>query len=124
MVRGAEYRRRKYDGKIDPDVIAGRFERLATHIRHGMADKIPSLVEIEEQIKILCAQYGIASILIPFYMNVGRELFRVRIKHVGATASAEAQLVANKWATRGLNTSLIREICLKFGFDITPVSWY
>jgi len=124
MVRSAEYRRRKYDGKIDPDVIAGRFERLAEHIRHGMADKIPSLVEIEVTIKDLCERYGIKSIMLPWYYNVGRELFKVRIKHIGNTALADAQLVANKWATRGLNTTLIREICLMFGYDITPVSWY
>jgi len=124
MVRSAEYRRRKYEGKIDPDVIAGRFERLAAHIRAGMADKIPSLVQLEEEIKVLCEKYGIASIMIPWYLNVGRELFKIVNKHIGATAYSEAQLVANKWATRGLNTDLIREICLKFGFDITPTKWY
>jgi len=124
LVRPAEYRRRKYDGKIDADAIANRFERLAMHIREGMKSKIPALVEIEENIKSLCEKYGVASIFLPAYYNVGRELYAVCIKHIGATREAEAQLVLNKWATRGLNTDLLAEIGRKFGLVLTPVSWY
>jgi len=124
MVRSSEYRRRKYEGKIDADVIASRFEVLDAHIKEGFVSKVGALVEIEVNIKTLCEKYGIASILLPAYYNVGRELYKVFTKHVGDTALAEAQLVCNKWATRGLNTSLIAEIAKKFGWTITPVSWY
>jgi len=124
VVRLAEWRRRKYDRKIDADVIASRFEEMREHIKEAISTHLPSLTEIELNIKRLCEKYGIYSWQLPQYYNVGRELYKVARKHVGQTALAEAQLVANKWATQGLNTSLIREICLKFGFDITPVSWY
>jgi len=124
MVRAAEWRRRKYDAKIDADVIADRFDKMTAHIHEGISTHLPSLTEIEINIKTLCEQYGVPTYLLPFYYNVGRELYKVSRKQIGETALAEAQLVANKWATRGLNTSLIRQICLKFGFDITPVSWY
>jgi len=124
MVRPAEYRRRKYDGKIDADVIASRFEALDSHIKHGFISAVGSLVSIEITIKGLCEKYGIPSIQLPAYYNVGRELFKVTKKHVGDTAEAEAQLVVNKWATRGLNTSLLAEIARLFGYVITPVSWY
>jgi len=124
MVRSSEYRRRKYAGKIDPDVIASRFELLDEHIKQGFIGKVGVLVEIENNIKMLCEKYVIASIYLPAYYNVGRELFKVFTNHIGDTALAEAKLVCNKWATRGLNTSLIAEIAKKFGWTISPVSWY
>jgi len=124
MVRSAEWRRRKYDAKIDAETIASRFEALAEHIREGIATELPTLTAIEVSVKALCEKYGVYSWQIPFYLNVGRQLYKIIKKHTPAVQKQEAQIVANKWATRGLNTSLIREICLLFGLDITPVSWY
>jgi len=124
MVRSSEWRRRKYSAKIDAETIASRFEALADHIREGISTELPTLTAIEVSVKMLCEKYGVASWQLPFYMNVARELYKIQKKHTHNVALAESQLVANKWATRGLNTALIREICLLFGKDITPVSWY
>jgi len=124
LVRGSEWRRRKYAGKIDAETIATRFEALSSHIRQGIATHLPALTAMEVSIKMLCEKYGIPTWSIPAYLNVGRELYRIQRTHTHNVALAESQLVANKWATRGLNTALIREICLLFGKDITPVSWY
>ena len=124
MVRPGEYRTRKYAAKMDPDVIADRFEKLADHMRYGMRTHIPALAVVENEVKIICERHGIKSWQLPFYMNVARQLYRIVMRHIGDTAKAEAQLVANTWATRGLDTTVIAEICKLFGFEITPTSWY
>jgi len=124
MVRTAEYRTRKYSAKIDATVIANRFELLASHIRNQFNAKVPALVVIEGNIKQLCANRGIPSIELPSYYNVGRELYRVVTQHVGDARNLEAQIVVNKWATRGLNTTILTEIAKMFGITLTPVAWY
>jgi len=124
MVRRAEWRRKKYDAKIDAETISGRFDALAGHIREGISTELPTLTAIEVSVKTLCEKYGVYSWQIPFYLNVGRQLYKIIKKHTPTVQKTEGQIVANKWATRGLNTDLIREICLLFGLDIKPVSWY
>ena len=124
MVVSAERRIRKYEGKIDPDAVARRFELLKSRMAYGMASKIPTLVNLELTVKQICAKYGVPSYLYAHYYNVARELFKVTNTHIGDTAKAEAQLVVNKWATRGLNADILAEIAKLFGFEVTPTSWY
>jgi len=124
VVRKAEYRFRKYKGKIDPDVIAGRFDALKAHMDIMVAGEFPKLVEFEMKTKAILEKHAVHTWQFPFYYNVAREMYAKAKKFRGDTLRALAQIIANKWATGGLNTTIIAEIIALFGVTVTPVSWY
>jgi len=124
LVRKAEYRFRKYKGKIDPDVISGRFDALKGHMDIMVASEFPKLVEFEMKTKAILEKHAVYSWQFPFYYNVAREMYAKAKKFRGDTLVALAQIVANKWVTRGLNADIVAEIIALFGITITPVSWY
>jgi len=124
VVRKAEYRYRKYKGKIDPDVIAGRFDALKAHMDIMVAGEFPKLVEFEMKTKAILTKHGVYSWQFPFYYNVAREMYAKAKKFAGDTLVALAQIIANKWVTRGLNADIVAEIIALFGITIKPVSWY
>jgi hypothetical protein len=124
MVREATYRKAKYEAKIDADVVRSRIASLKSSMTEQMESKAAELATIEKNIKaILEAQTSpIYSIQVPFYLNVGRELYRLQKKFGGKTFTAEAIVVLDKWKSRGLTQSVLGAIAELFGVTYPPSS--
>jgi hypothetical protein len=80
-----------------------------------------NLAQIEQEVKsaIMGLTPTIPSILIPAYLNVGRELFKKTQKFTGTTFAQEANLVCAKWKARGLTYAPLAAIALLFGYVYT-----
>jgi len=123
MVRAAEYRQRKYEGKIDPEVVRLRIEAHRETMATQQTTVLPLLTAMEEKVKAYIESpppgVTVYSIEIPFYLSFARQLFRLCRRTSGDVLKTEAQLVANKWASRGLNGTLLVGIAKLFGIEIT-----
>ena len=117
MVRDATYRQKKYNAKIDPDVIRSRFTKLKDTMTEQTSVRFSDLVSIEEQTKEICHNNGIVSMFIPAYLNVARELYKKSTKFSGSTLEKEMCIIRAKWISRGLDAGTIDAIIQLFGLD-------
>jgi len=104
MINRAE----KYKSKIDGDVAKQRYD--ATKDLAVKKEKLATydLVIIEKQIKTICQ--GVSTILLPYYIIFGKEIYRILKTHTDETAANEICILANKWYVRGLQAQYLNNI--------------
>lgn len=117
MVRPQTYRIKKYQGKVVGDVIKARFDALKDAMVEQQQVRFSDLENLEMTIKSIVEPQGVATILIPHYLNFGRELYSLVQRFSGATLNSEATLVFQKWKARGLTVALLKAIGSAFGID-------
>ena len=120
MVRSEVYRARKFQGKVDPDAVRSRFAALKEDMVEQTAQRQAELVSLEQDIKNIIEPYGVPTIFIPQYLNVGRQLWSLSGKFTGQTFKNEATLVAQKWVSRGLDKNLVNLILAYFNVPPLP----
>jgi hypothetical protein len=120
MVRSEVYRARKFEGKMDPDAVRSRIAALKEDMVEQTAQRQAELVSLEKDIKNIVEPEGVSSILIPQYLNVGRQLWSLSGKFSGQTFQNEAALVAQKWVSRGLDKDIVNKILAYFGVSPLP----
>jgi len=119
MVRSQTYRQKKYEVKIDADVIRSRFAGLKEMMVEQTAAKFTDLAAFETNVKQIIEPLGVPTIQIPFYLNFARELYSLSQRFGGVTLTNEAKTLAVKWKTRGLTDTTLIEIAKVFGITIT-----
>jgi len=117
MVRDASLRKAKYEGKIDADVMRSRILALKDSMVAQVESKFADLATLEAEVKRVVEgqKTPVYSHLIPFYLNVGRELYRLQKRFTGSTYSSEAKISIDKWKARGLVQSVLTDIAKLFG---------
>jgi len=117
MVRPQVYRIKKYENKIVGDVVKARFDALKETMAEQQSVRFSDLVNLENTVKSIVEPEGVATILIPHYLNFGRELYSLTQRFSGATLNTEATLVFQKWKARGLSVDILKAIGNAFGID-------
>jgi hypothetical protein len=120
MVRSQTYRQKKYEVKIDADVIRSRFAGLKPIMVEQTAAKFTDLAANETNVKAVIEPLGIPTIQIPFYLNYARELYSLTQRFSGKTLENEAKLLGSKWKARGLAEDTLIKIAAQFGITLTP----
>jgi hypothetical protein len=117
MVRPQVYRIKKYDGKVVGDVVKARFDALKDSMKEQQEVRFADLVNLENTIKGIIEPEGVATILIPHYLNFGRELYSLCGRFSGTSLANEAKLAYDKWKARGLSADILKTIAQAFGID-------
>jgi hypothetical protein len=117
LVRPQVYRIKKYQGKVVGDVVKARFDALKDSMAEQQEVRFSDLVNLEQTVKGIVEPQGIPTILIPHYLNFGRELYRLTSRFSGTTLNNEALLVFQKWKARGLTVEILKSIGSAFGID-------
>lgn len=117
MVKSAERRRVKFEHKIDPDVLKTQTTALKPLMVKGQAEYFPAITDLETRIKLLVEAEGVSTLLVRDYLNYGRELFRVSRRFVSVTANAQAQIILDKWSSRGLDGSTLVRVANLVGLN-------
>jgi hypothetical protein len=121
MVRSEVYRARKFEGKMDPDAVRSRFSALKEDMVEQTLQRQSELVSLEKDLKNqIIEPQGVSTILIPQYLNVGRQLWSLSGRFTGATFQNEATLIAQKWVSRGLEKDIVNLILVYFG--VSPLA--
>lgn len=118
MVRNETYRARKYDSKIDPDVIRSRFLAQKPDMVEQMAAISAELVLIEEKAKQVLETAGVTTMLFPAYLNFARECYRIGKNFSGRTQINEVYYMYSKWVSRGLTGTILADLASMCGVDI------
>lgn len=119
MVRAQAYRQKKYQAKIDPDVVRARFSAQRDVMAEQTSARFADLASVEQSVKSVIEPAGVPTITIPFYLNFGRELYSLSNKFSGVTLANEAKLKYEKWKAKGLTANLLKQIAELFGIDTT-----
>lgn len=117
MVRPQVYRIKKYEGKVVGDVVKARFDALKDAMLEQQQVRFSDLENIENTVKSIVEPLGVATIMIPHYLNFARELYRLAQRFSGTTLNNEATLVFQKWKARGLTVDILKSIGSAFGID-------
>jgi biopolymer transport protein ExbB len=94
----------RYGKKVRGLVIPGQKKRFR--------GAVGGQIEAERFIKTL----GVPVLYQNYYMIFAKELLKIKSKHSGQLAEDEACLVTRRWQSRGLNSSILNYILVKYGF--------
>ena len=118
MVRSEVYRGRKYEAKIHADVIRARILAHKPDMVEQMIAISAELVLIESKAKQVCETAGVATMLIPAYLNFARECYRIGKNFSGRTQINEVYYMYSKWVSRGLTGTILADLAAMCGVDI------
>jgi len=119
MVRHPAFRLRKYDAKMVGDVIKARIDAQRDTMVEQEEAVFGELSLMEAKAKAILERDGIATIFIPQYLNFVRECYRLFKRFSQVSRTNEAQILFNKWVSRGLNGVELERIAELCGIHIT-----
>jgi len=118
MVKEAERRQRKFEAKVDAEVLSKQTKALKPLMVKGEAEYFPSITDLETRIKALVEAEGVTTLEVRDYLNFGREMLRLSKKFQATTLRAEAQGKLDKWSSRGLSGLRLKSIARLVGVEL------
>jgi len=106
-VRNEALRRAKYKAKNNADVIRERFAGQKSNMDTQIDGVFPQLTAMEDAVKEALEAAGVPTIQVPFYLNFGRECWRIKKRFGSPTCNDEIGLMYAKWAGRGLTSPML-----------------
>jgi hypothetical protein len=77
----------------------------------NMSAVLQLLTAMESQVKQVCDGAGVATIMYPFYLDFGREMWKLSRKEIsGESLAKEAAVLITKWKARGLTEAVLQGI--------------
>ena len=117
-MRHPAYRLRKYEAKMDPDSIRQRFlDHKDTMVEQEEAI-FGELVLVESKCKVVCETAGVATIMLPWYLDFARQCYKYFKKFSGTTRLNEITYWFNHWVSRGLDGTLLAQVAELCGIRI------
>jgi len=120
MVRPSDRRQKKFEAKVDAEVLARQTRALKPLMVMGQSVYFPDIAAVESKVKTLVEAQAVTSLQVRDYLNFGREMYRLSKRFSSTTLNAEAQVRVDKWVSRGLDGSLLVKTAQLFG--VTPTA--
>jgi len=119
MVRKEQYRRLKFEGKIDGSVAEDRITRYGEYMVSSHAAIQTILVAKEEQAKTTILEpAGVSVNMIPFYLDAMREFCRISRNFTEQTKQNEGYNCYERWRTKGLDSNLLVQLAAMCDIDL------
>jgi hypothetical protein len=100
-----------WDAKFKTDRIKAVLDDKRDAMFSRVSAVIPAIASMEGQVKQVVDGLGVATIQIPFYLDFGREMWRLQDKDIsGETLAMEAAVLISKWTARGLTEAVLQAI--------------
>ena len=109
-VRPASRRLEKWDAMLSGDVLSTRVAGYKGKMREQLAAIFPMQEEVENQVKLILAEAGTSTIMNSFYINFGREVYKLKLRFSGGQLLNAVNVVMNKWVARGLDQDILEKI--------------
>jgi hypothetical protein len=111
MATSADKRIAKWDAKFNTERVKATLDDLRPDMLAAVNSVFPLLATMEAEVKQVLDGEGISVILYPFYLNFGRELWRLQRNNLsGESLAVEAQTLIQKWVARGLGQTVLEKI--------------
>ena len=100
-----------WDVKFDTERIKAILDAKRPSMLQHVQSVFVSLDQMETQVKQCVDGLGAATILYPFYLDFGREVWSLQQKGIsGASMAEECATLIAKWVSRGLSMSVLEAI--------------
>ncbi len=96
--------------KTEPDAVQERLKALrAAMIRHYQWEQA-ALWEVETKVRQVLNSADLPSILYPFYLDFGREVYARKRRLSGSSLVREVRVLLEKWVLRGLDREVLNRV--------------
>ena len=100
-----------WDAKFKTDRIKAVLDDKRDAMFSRVSAVIPAIASMEGQVKQVVDGLGVPTIQIPFYLDFGREMWRLQDKDISVeTLAMEAAVLISKWTARGLTEAVLQAI--------------
>ncbi|MCX7732669.1 MAG: hypothetical protein N2248_05855 [candidate division WOR-3 bacterium] len=110
MNSNALKRVQKWQVKTEPERVCERLRALRAEMVKNTGLMQELLVEIETRVRQVLNEAGVVTILYPFYLNFGREVFARRLRFAGQSLLIEVDVLLEKWVRRSLDRQVLERI--------------
>ncbi len=100
----------KWQVKTEPERVCELLRALWSGMVKNTELMQELLVEIEVRVRQVLNEAGVVTILYPFYLNFGREVFARRLRFAGQSLRIEVDVLLEKWVRRGLDRQVLTRI--------------
>jgi hypothetical protein len=101
----------KWNAKYDTTRIKAVLDEMRPDMYARVQAVFPLLTAMESQVKQVLDLQGIKTINYPWYLNFGREVWKLQRQEIsGETLAVEVATLIAKWAGRGLSQTLLEII--------------
>jgi len=109
----------RWNAKYNTERIKAALDDLRPEMLASVTATFPLITAMELQVKQVLDIAGASIIQYPFYLNFGREMWRLKRSDVSGNALAEeAAVLIAKWVGRGLTQSVLETIRTQV-FDVS-----
>jgi hypothetical protein len=109
----------RWNTKYNTERIKATLDELRPAMLASVTSVFPLLTAMELQVKQVLDMAGASVIEYPFYLNFGREMWRLKRSDFSGDALAEeAAVLIGKWVARGLTQSVLETIRTQV-FDVS-----
>ena len=116
MVRQQQYRRKKYEAKIDGDVFERRTDSYGDYMKTLHAAITTLLVQKETEAKeTILEPAGVTTSEEPFYLNAMREFCKCCRKFTSVTRDNKCYSILCSYRDKGLEVSLLYKLAALCG---------
>jgi hypothetical protein len=100
-----------WNEKYNLDRVSAILTEKRPTMLQNMSAVIPLLTAMESQVKQVCDLAGVPTIMYPFYLDFGREMWKLsRSEFSGESLALEAATLVAKWVARGLTQAVLQNI--------------
>ena len=110
MLRDAYKRIRKYEKKINPEVIKTHFEEQKPAMVEQVSSIFTEIVSVEEAAKTILDAEGVSIALYPMYLSYVREIWRLQRKFGGNVLFNYVRETDKKWTGRALSATVLERL--------------
>jgi hypothetical protein len=101
----------KWDAKFDTTNIKSTLDKMRPKMLEHVSATFTAIALMETQVKQVCDGAGVPTIMYPFYLCFGRELWALSRKEIsGESMAQEAALLISKWVARSLSAPVLQAI--------------
>ena len=101
----------KWDAKFDTTNIKSTLDKMRPKMLEHVSATFTAIALMETQVKQVCDGAGCPTIMYPFYLCFGRELWALSRKEIsGESMAQEAALLISKWVARSLSAPVLQAI--------------
>jgi ABC-type amino acid transport substrate-binding protein len=109
-VRPASYRLEKWDKKLTGDVLSVKVSGLKEMMKRQLTVIFEAQVTVEEAVKAVLDEEGISTTQYPFYINFGRQCYKLKNKFGGDTLKNVVNIWMQRWVADGFTQAILERI--------------
>jgi len=100
-----------WNGKYNLERVNAILTEKRPKMLEHVSSVVPMMAAMELQVKQVCDGAGVPTIMYPFYLCFGREIWALSRKDIsGESLAIEAATLIAKWVARGLTQAVLQAI--------------